>query len=189
MSEELEKLKEKISNLPDHALLKMVNVDFADYREEVINLVKEELNRRNIKEEEENIQGEEGDEEKEIKKISMKWLDFYIFICLAIIALFQFYSLFILKNRIVIIINFILLALACFTSYGLYKRQAWGWCLNNFFLISVVILIPLIEMNISTSILTKAFPISYYAGGLVRYGLLWLLPNYLYFRKRRHLFI
>ena len=48
MSDESRDLKEKMTNLSDDELLKIVHDDFADYREETINIVKEELKKRNV---------------------------------------------------------------------------------------------------------------------------------------------
>jgi hypothetical protein len=49
MSDQLKGLKERNSKLSDMELLKLVNFEFADYREEAIDLAKEELERRGFR--------------------------------------------------------------------------------------------------------------------------------------------
>jgi hypothetical protein len=48
MDEQISKLKKKISDLSDEELLKMVEVDFKDYRKEALEFAKDELTRRGI---------------------------------------------------------------------------------------------------------------------------------------------
>lgn len=62
MNKELQELKARISSLSDEELLKMVYVDFADYREEAISFAKQELKKRSL----------EDVSEKEIKEILEK---------------------------------------------------------------------------------------------------------------------
>ncbi len=48
MNKELQELKRRISSLSDDELLTMVHADFLDYREEAIQIAKEELKKRNL---------------------------------------------------------------------------------------------------------------------------------------------
>ena len=50
MSDELSDLRERFSNLSNDELLKIVQVDYEDYREDALDIAKEELKKRNIKE-------------------------------------------------------------------------------------------------------------------------------------------
>lgn len=50
MTDELKDLRKRFSNLSDDELLKIVHIDYADYREEALVIAKEELNKRNIQE-------------------------------------------------------------------------------------------------------------------------------------------
>lgn len=186
MSDELIDLKEKISSISDSELLKIVNIDFADYREEVMDFAREELRKRNISEED--IEEEIEDHKESDLRISIRWLNFYIYICLPGTVISYLLILLNIKNTIGIIINIFLIIISCFVFVGLYKHRLWGWKLNYLLLISIALLIPFIEVILSTNILTKAFPITSYSGALIRYGLFWLLPNHIYFKKRYGLF-
>ena len=89
--DELEKIKDKICSQSDEDLLKMVKIDFADYREESIKFAKEELEKRNIKVEDiekDDIESKIYNQKDEVRLkekvsistdegISVKWLNFY----------------------------------------------------------------------------------------------------------------
>ncbi|MHA1381733.1 MAG: hypothetical protein ACTSRG_25470 [Candidatus Helarchaeota archaeon] len=66
----------------------------------------------------------------------------------------------------------------CFIIYGLHKRKLWAWFANLIWLGIVVFLGPL-----STS---KSEEV--YFGAVFLLGLLYFLPNYIYFKKRKELF-
>ena len=63
--------------------------------------------------------------------------------------------------------------------YGLYKKRLWGWKLNWILLVIGVLLTPLEYEKGAV----------FYFVGLVSGGLIWFLPNYIYFKKRRALFL
>ncbi len=66
----------------------------------------------------------------------------------------------------------------CLLIYGLHKRKLWGWISNWIFLALIVLVNP-----IGTS---KDFTVYFVAVFLT--ALIFFLPNYIYFKKRRFLF-
>lgn len=178
MNNDVENLKEKISGMSDENLLKMIKIDFAEYREEAIELAKKELENRNIqlasKAEVEELVKRLGQEEKE--KIPEKWLNLYTYFRIPLSILRDL--ILIVKypsyNVPYIIFDVVLLYL----FFGLHKRRLWGWKLNWIVLMVSTLLCPL-DLDKSGN---------NYFFYLVILSLVWLLPNCIYFKKRRHLF-
>lgn len=183
MSDELRDLKEKVSNLSDDELLKIVHIDSSDYREEALIIAKDELKKRNIR-------GIDGAKKEELQRkttvdLPLSWMEFYnywlipvaIFKNLVIIPLTQ-ETKYGIPSDTLFIMGLIISIPLVFLFIGLRKRRLWGWKLNWFILVAGVLLNPL---NIAEDV------IIYLAG--VAFGfLVWFLPNYIYFKKRRRLF-
>jgi hypothetical protein len=68
--------------------------------------------------------------------------------------------------------------LICFLIYGLHKRYLWAWTANWILLGAVVLLAPL----------SSAKETGVYLVAVILIGILFFIPNYIYFRKRRVLF-
>ena len=150
--DELEKIKDKICSQSDEDLLKMVKIDFADYREESIKFAKEELEKRNIKVEDiekDDIESKIYNQKDEVRLkekvsistdegISVKWLNFYIRFLLPlgiIMFIFRSSQLIIKEDPIVTILIILIFVMTffifyCFVFWGLYKHHLWGWKIN-----------------------------------------------------------
>lgn len=63
--------------------------------------------------------------------------------------------------------------------YGLHRRQAWGWTINWVYMFAIVLGSPAGNTK-------GAGP---YLVAVILLGLIFLLPNIIYFKKRRHLFV
>jgi hypothetical protein len=61
---------------------------------------------------------------------------------------------------------------------GLHKRQLWGWKLNWFSLLFEVIALPITRSNTFNEYIIMS--------GMLM--VIWFLPNFIYFKKRKHLF-
>lgn len=66
----------------------------------------------------------------------------------------------------------------CFVIYGLYKRRHWAWICNWIFMAIMVLMSP-IDFQ-------KSF--GAYIVAVILLSLIFFLPNYFYFKKRRSLF-
>lgn len=65
-----------------------------------------------------------------------------------------------------------------FVIYGLHKRRLWGWICNWGFLIGTTLMGPM----------STAPDIGTYIVTIILLSVTYLLPNYIYFKKRRYLF-
>jgi len=124
------------------------------------------------------------------KKISTRWLTFYIYVVLPFGSIFAFApmraTIDILCERgispqinaltlVPLVLNSIFI---CFAIYGLHQRRSWGLICNWIILIGGVLLSPLTNVKeIGPYIVCATFLI-----------VTWFLPNFFYFYKRRNLF-
>lgn len=179
MSDELKDLQKRISNLSDDELLKMIHINYADYREEAINIAKEEIKKRNIPE----IDDRKKDElrSKTAVELPLRWLKFYTYfrlpLALAISLILMAYYLDPMKVMGVVITALISI-LMCVVFIGLHKRRFWGWKLNL-----VLLVVETVLNSIGRAKDFEDFSIVLIGGALI-----WFLPNYIYFNKRRYLF-
>lgn len=67
----------------------------------------------------------------------------------------------------------------CFVIYGLHKRRIWGWICNWIYMGMMVLISPINFQN----------SIGAYIGAVIILSLAFFLPNYIYFKKRRLLFL
>lgn len=125
-------------------------------------------------------------------KLGIRWLRFYanirlpLSIILAFLGIFQVF--FALESGTQNPLLFLLLlgyvafiALLIFTCLGLKARKWWGWNLNWWLLIIEVLVYPFIAT-------VPAYNFSEYLFSAVVFGLVWFLPNAIYFSKRECLF-
>jgi len=66
MDDELNELKEKISQMPDRELLQIVEVDYADYRKEALEFAETELGKRMIPFEKPELVADEAEDDDSI---------------------------------------------------------------------------------------------------------------------------
>jgi len=175
MTDELEYLRRQICNMSDDELRKMVTLDLADYRLEAIDLAREELKRRNIEEIEE-AQIEELRRTRD-KDIPTGWLEFYIYCRIPLGIIGALITALLTEAPVFIFFTVLYGTLSVAVFVGLRRRRLWGWKLNWILLAVESLLFPL----------TSESGLSYF-GLLAIVALLWIWPNYVYFRKRRHLF-
>jgi endogenous inhibitor of DNA gyrase (YacG/DUF329 family) len=79
------------------------------------------------------------------------------------------------------------------TFYALLRRSSFGWKCNIGVLLVTAILLPLGFENISAGLLDPGTPftsgLSLYLTSVLAGYILWFLPNYYYFKRRRNTFI
>ncbi len=165
-------VRKNMEELGDDQLRLVVTVDAADYAQEAIGIAHQELARRGI-----TIVPEEVKAAVYERSLQMPvaWLRFYpwallLTVPLSIGEVLQNYrpstgvlalSLLALSLDVVRVLLFV----------GLRRRRLWAWQLNWIYL-SLAILLCLLAMRI---------PLIIWACG-------WGIANYIYFKKRRHLF-
>jgi|GEM_PF-2186820 len=179
--DDLKDIRDRMSKLPNDELIRILNIDFDNYREEVIEIVKEELKKRDIKE----IDADKIEElrKSKLEEVPTGWLEFYnywlipggIFFNLIIAPL----TIQIEYPGVMFIFGLIWSILLAFLLYGLHKRRLWGWKLNWVVLVIGVLL---------NSLEYYTMGVIFYFVVLILGVLIWVLPNYVYFKKRRHLF-
>lgn len=180
--------KEQILNKTDEELVLIANGISDEYRQEVIDYAKEELQKRgtvNISQEKAKEISEQREEhfkemigEKE-KGLPIKWLWFYTYISLPLTLIWSLISIFFIPDlterviSLIIIIPFGILSILVFI--GIHKRRIWGWKLNW-----VLIAVELILFVFS--VFSRAGTVS------MGYTPLWVALNVMYFSRRRILF-
>ncbi len=175
---DIEKLKQRIKQYPDKELIRMVYIDSKDYLDETINIAKEEIEKRGI--DKESVEKEqELPSESKIEKTPIKWLNFYTYFRLPFSVIIGFFWAFTSTDIFVLSVQIIFSILPIFTIIGLHKRKLWGWKLNWILLALDMILYPI----------ERSDTLTVYVILVILLGLIWFLPNYIYFKKRRHLFV
>lgn len=123
-------------------------------------------------------------------KFSTRWLSFYTFVYLPFGFLTSFVLILAEYDKLVergYVVTFNPLGLVpiitegifrCFIIYGLHKRRLWAWICNWFLLCSTVLINPIFY----------ARDIGPYLVAVVLLGIVFFLPNFFYFKKRRVLF-
>lgn len=124
------------------------------------------------------------------KSLPIRWLNFYVYfripasIVLSVIYGLLIFALYSVDTTVALFALFALIfiaayiCLAVFLFVGLHRRRRWGWKLN-WFLLGLDFLLGAL-----------GYPgrviIHFFSVGVLAFG--WLLPNVIYFKKRRHLF-
>lgn len=123
-------------------------------------------------------------------QLSTRWLFFYTYILLPFNIFFSFglplaeQEKFLEQgirtqiNPMVFVPIIIVSMFISFVIYGLHKRRLWGWTCNWGFLVGTTLMGP---MNTAPDIGT-------YIVAIILMSVMFLLPNYIYFKKRRYLF-
>ena len=89
------------------------------------------------------------------------------------------------ESLVTVVISVPLFALVIATIVGLHRRRLWGWRLNWVVLFTEAVLYPLTRLRDS---LNGPELLGFLFGGWLVIGLIWVWPNYIYFKKRRALF-
>ena len=173
-------IRGKMAALTDDELLRVVTIEAQDYRQEAIDLAWAELRRRGIEApspaEIQRIQQQSAEERKNAPLEQVRWLKFYIFLiaCDLVTALYHF----ILGSgqlgvgwRAFGACRIVLLG---FLLPGMIRRKAWGYYLNW------------LQIAMTVYLLTVRWSAWW---GLPVALSVWALPNFIYFRKRRQLFM
>jgi len=170
----IEEVKELWKQEPDdNIVFKAATEDVEEYPPEIQSIIKEEAERRR-----EAQLGEKG--------LSVRWLNFYVNVRIPLGIVVSVIGLIVFalsaNDTIALIVALIFTAfdicLSIFLFIGLRRRRLWGWRLNWFVLVLEVLLRPLDEAD----------DLTMYVVFLVAAALFWLLPNAIYFKKRRYLF-
>ena len=182
--------KEQILNKTDEELVLIANSTSDEYRQEVIDYAKEELQKRGtvnisqekakeiIEQREEHFKEMIGEKEK---GLPIKWLWFYTYIRLPLTLIWSLISIFFIPDlterviSLIIIIPFGILSILVFI--GIHKRRIWGWKLNW-----VLIAVESILFVFSRS--GTGSPMGYTPLA----ALIWVALNVMYFSRRRILF-
>lgn len=122
--------------------------------------------------------------------IGIKWLIYWAYIHLPFTGIIGVGIGLFLVNQIAWL-GFIVIAICApylAASIGIYKRKAWGWWLNwlTIALNSVNGLVPNSYETIGDPITSQVA--GEFAVRLFFVLIIWILPNFIYWRKRRHLF-
>lgn len=178
MSDTSQGFAERFAALPDEDLIKVVTVDAGDYVEEARQAARSELDKRGVKQ----IPAEKvAALQKEKTTVGPGWwLRGYCVLTGADVAFGAYYVLLTVADGFYLMAAFRLLfaLLEIATLVGLWQRRLWGWRLNWVMLALVVFLV-----GIPTSQTTVGSAI-----GVGVIALIWGLPNFLFFKRRRHLF-
>jgi hypothetical protein len=122
--------------------------------------------------------------------ISTKWLSFYTYGLLPFYVFTGFVSILVEYDKLVEAGYNVTLTFRHFfppiiggiftlvVLYGLHKRKMWGWTINWVYLFAIVLSSPLVHTREIGAYLVAVFLL----------GLVFLLPNLIYFRKRQVLF-
>lgn len=177
----LEVIRGRIAELTDDELRRVVTVEAGDYRKEALDVAWAELRRRGIEapspQEVEKLQQQSAKDRQDAPLRQVRWLKFYI--CLIAVDLVG--AVYLLIRDFGALSAGWLALRACALGVmgvllpGMIKRKWWAYYLNWLYL----------AMTVSTMSYRSL------AGwrGLLFYFAIWAVPNVIYFRKRRQLFL
>jgi hypothetical protein len=173
-------IRGRMAALTDDELLRVVTIEAQDYRTEAIDIAWAELRRRGIEapspRDVERIQQRDTEERRNAPLQKIRWLKFYIFfIAVDLVGAVYF---FIRDVRLLsagwLISRSCQLGLLGFLLPGMIRRKGWAYYLNWLYLAVTVY-----TMSTRSSAVWWSLPL---------YSLVWAVPNFIYFRKRRQLF-
>lgn len=114
-------------------------------------------------------------------KLGTKWLKFWNYFSLPVGGIFGLLIPLGMPNLGIIMVPFAILQFA--VAYGLHQRKLWAWRWNW-----VLIVLTWFSGAIPNSFGSSADLLAKFAILVPVFGLVWMWPNYLYWRKRRFLF-
>jgi hypothetical protein len=116
-------------------------------------------------------------------QIGISWLNFWTYFRLpAGLVLFGLYGHLYARSPLGIIYLAYFVVVAA-TVVGLHERSLWGWKLNWVVLFGEWLLMPLRTIRFESQEFFGSYSIM-----LVMLGIVWVLPNFIYFKKRRCVF-
>jgi hypothetical protein len=167
--------------LTDDELLKVVTVEAHDYRQEAIDVAWAELRRRGIQapspQEIETIHKQTAEDRRSAPLRKLRWLKFYIFV-ITLDAAAVLYSLVVefgAASAGWLIVRSSQVGLLGFLLPGMIRRTAWAYYLNWIYLALTVYSWSMRQSNMWWSLLVSFW--------------IWAVPNFIYFRNRRQLFM
>lgn len=124
---------------------------------------------------------------------SLKWFKFYVYFRIPSGILLGFLSIFLLLklenypvSSVVFLVFNIFILIVLFL--GLSNKDIWAWKFNFFVLIYETITISFNAIKSVAGLIGEDFLAFGFLFNLVIGGLIWLLPNWIYFKKRKYLF-
>lgn len=108
---------------------------------------------------------------------SLSWFNFYVYFRLPAGIIVSF--LFLFSGGLIAFLNLIDIAIGGTLFWGLKERKLWAYKMNFVVLIAETVLRPLERANDMIEFVIF----------IAIFGLLWLLPNWIYFKKRKYLFL
>jgi double zinc ribbon protein len=120
-----------------------------------------------------------------------KWLYFWNYFSLpfgAIIGILMALGMAKYEKPIFALILFIISAYQFIVAFGLHKRNFWAWQWNWAY-IALTYISMIIPYQVPGQILDDSALLVQAAGKLIVGAFLWVWPNYVYWRKRKHLFV
>ena len=109
--------------------------------------------------------------------LSLSWFNFYVYFRLPAGIVLSFLLLF--SGGLSGFLNLIDIVIIGMLFWGLKERKLWAYRMNFFALVAETVLRPL----------GRTSDMSGYIIFVIMAGLLWLLPNWIYFKKRKYLFL
>ena len=113
-------------------------------------------------------------------QLPTRWLWFWVYVRLplsVLVTLIEFAGM-ASPSGSVVLVTLAVVGVYCFTVWGLHERTRWGWELNW-----LVLILDGISMMFREGIRDGAIMFGHFMVAAV-----WVSCNYVYFRKRRHLF-
>ena len=174
-------VQRNMAALTDDELLRVVTIEAKEYRKEAIDIAWAELRRRGIDapspQEIEKAQQQSAEDKQNAPLRQLRWLKFYILLiaCDSAATLYSFIQDFGQTSFGWLSFRSCQLGLLCFLLPGMIRRKPWAYYLNWLY------------------IALTAYTLTVWCTGS-RWGLpvflpIWALPNFIYFRKRRRLFL
>ena len=188
-AQEIARLRAQLASKSNDELQRLVYIENSDYKPEAVSIATQELQRRNVPK----LSDIEIDtlctrlgikrlalepaSSQATSTLSMKWFQFYTYFRLPIGALVSFLEILVMEEYVFGLITLFDFILMTAVFWGLHKRRLWGWRLNFGFLILHALFFPLQS--------TSGIPYIFQLGAIIA---VWVVPNIIYFEKRRHLF-
>jgi len=176
----LDVIRGRMAALTDGELRRVVTIEAQDYRKEAIEIALAELGRRGIEppspEEIQKIQQQAAEDRKNAPLLQLRWLKFYILVLAAdsLAATLSCIQAFGAVSVGWIAFRVCHLGMLCFLLPGMIRRAGWAYYLNWLY-----IALTAYAMSVRWSTGWWGLPLSF---------VIWALPNFIYFRKRRQLF-
>lgn len=129
-----------------------------------------------------------SDNKRESKPLKIKWLKAWNYLFLPLSGISNIYSAVTISDIPSSLLSAIFAIIQLSTAFGLYHRKLWAWTLNW-----VVLLLSYYGGITLPIYLKRAYGVEQTFNqtilGMIISALIWLWPNYVYWKKRKGLFI